>query len=222
MTVVSPGGTGIHQVTDFKTGLTITSITVPGELDLGQPNYQVLCFVTPSSGDIIPAEAITKLRQKHRGAVRVAEERRGRVVVDNNLSLVVSRSHSLSPHIAEVCREARESTFGPEQLVQQYRDGAVGYRKDLRRDVRREMTNFVSVSQQYSGLSRCSQLSYEDSAACLCVVDSCIHWYPCSLKYCRNNNGEGGEHRCGIRTCSKCTEMRFTAKSKLHCSWDEL
>ena len=65
---VTPAGNGVHQLTDFKAGLTITSITVPGELDLSLPNYQVLCFLSPSTGDIIPAEAIFKLRQKHRGA----------------------------------------------------------------------------------------------------------------------------------------------------------
>ena len=36
------------------------------------------------------------------------------------------------------------------------------------------------------GLRRCSQLGYEDSEeSCLCVLNSCIDWYPCSLKYCR-------------------------------------
>ena len=68
---VTPAGNGVHQLTDFKAGLTITSITVPGELDLSLPNYQVLCFLSPSTGDIIPAEAIFKLRQKHRGAGRI-------------------------------------------------------------------------------------------------------------------------------------------------------
>merc|ERR1712228_829273 len=110
--------------------------------------------------------------------------------------------------------EARETTFGPEQLLQQYKDGVVGHRKEGRKEV----TSLLVPSQQYSGLSRCAQLSYEDTEACLCVLESCIHWYPCSLKYCRNSGGEGGEHRCGIRTCSKCTEMRFTAKSKVYCS----
>ena len=65
---VTPSGNGVYQLADFKSGLTITSITIPGELDVGQPAYQVLCFVTPTTGDIIPAEAIFKLRQKHRGA----------------------------------------------------------------------------------------------------------------------------------------------------------
>ena len=69
ISLVTPAGNGVHQLTDFKSRLVITSVTVPGELELGQPSYQVLCFVTPITADvIIPAEAITKLRQKHRGA----------------------------------------------------------------------------------------------------------------------------------------------------------
>merc|ERR1712107_636470 len=118
------------------------------------------------------------------GAVRVAEESRGRVVMDNSASLIVNKAQYLSSHIPHISKEAKETTF-----VQ---------------------------------LERCAQMSYNDLEPCLCVVDACVHWYPCSLKYCRNNSGDTGEHRCGIRTCSKCTEMRFTARSKHVCSWDEL
>ena len=71
---VTPAGNGVYQLTDFKAGLTITSITVPGELEMGLPSYQVLCFVTPTTGDIIPAEAIFKLRQKHRGSGKNAKK----------------------------------------------------------------------------------------------------------------------------------------------------
>ena len=45
--------------------------------------------------------------------------------------------------------------------------------------------------------------------------------YPCALKYCRNREGEG-EHRCGIRTCRKCTTYRFPTKFKNLCLWDEV
>ena len=71
---VTPAGNGVYQLTDFKAGVTITSITIPGELDMGLPSYQVLCFVTPNTGDMIPAEAIFKLRQKHRGSGKKAKK----------------------------------------------------------------------------------------------------------------------------------------------------
>lgn len=215
VSLVTPAGNGVHHLTDFKAGLTITAVTVPGQQELGQPNYQLLCFVSPITADvIIPAEAITKLRQKHREAVRIAEERRGREVQDNTVSLMVTKSQNLSPYIASLCMEAKQTTFAPEQILQQYKDGRVGYRRDGRR-----LTNFP-INKKYSTLRRCSLQSYERPEPCLCQVDSCLDWYPCSLKYCRNNNGDGGERRCGIRTCSKCYEMRFTAKSRYHCSWD--
>jgi len=219
---VTPSGTGVTQLTDFKTGVTITAVTVPGEEELGQSRYQVLCFVTPTSSDIIPPEAMTKLRQKHPGAVRVAEESRGRVVVDNNAMLTVSKAHFLSQHIHGMCKEARDTTFAPEHLLKQYQEGSVGASKlSQRRDIK-DYSYFSRVQTHYSGLVRCASTQPGTRTPCLCLVENCVFWYPCSLKYCRNTNGEPGEHRCGIRTCSKCTELRFIAKSKNFCSWDEL
>ena len=36
---VTPGGTGVTHVTDFRSGVTITVVTQPGEEDLGQARY---------------------------------------------------------------------------------------------------------------------------------------------------------------------------------------
>ena len=82
--------------------------------------------------------------------MRVAEESKGRVVVDNSLSLVVSRSHSLSPHIASVCHEARQTTFAPEQLLKKYLDidDMVGFKKDSTR-----LNGFFSFNEKYSGMN---------------------------------------------------------------------
>ena len=49
-----------------------------------------------SSTDMIPPEAMTKLRQKHPGTVRVAEESRGSSVVAHPVSLVPARAGHLS------------------------------------------------------------------------------------------------------------------------------
>ena len=82
--------------------------------------------------------------------VRVAEESKGRVVVDNSLSLVVSRSHTLSPHIAQLCHEAKETTFAPEQLMKEYldTDEDVGVRKNSKRDI----NSYFSLNENYSGM----------------------------------------------------------------------
>jgi len=222
---VTPSGTGVTQLTDFKTGVTITAVTVPGEEELGQPRYQVLCFLAPTSGDIIPPEAMTKLRQKHPGAVRIAEEGKGRVVVDNSVTIFVSKATYLSHHLSSLCKEAKETTFAPEHLLKQYQEGTLGPVKSVpgRRDSK-DVSYFsrVQPAPLYTGLTRCASVEVGSRTPCLCVVENCVYWYPCSLKYCRNTSGDPGEHRCGIRTCSKCTEMRFSAKNKNLCSWDEL
>ena len=210
-------GVSVTQVTDFSSGVTLTRVTVPGERELGQEMYQVLCFVTPGTGDMIPAEAVSKLRQKHSGVTRVAEESRGRVVIDNSVSLAVNKAHSLSPFIPSLCREAAETTFVPDHLLTQLKSGAIGSKKVAKKDQLLVSHN----NDHYGELERCASTDPRVQDPCLCVVEVCVHWYPCSLKYCRNNNSDaGGEHRCGIRTCSRCSEMRFTARNKQHCSWD--
>ena len=51
--------------------------TVP---DILYVYFKVFCFISAYSDDMIPSEAVTKLRQKHPGTVRVAEEHRGNTV----------------------------------------------------------------------------------------------------------------------------------------------
>ena len=79
--------------------------------------------------------------------MRVAEESKGRVVVDNSLSLTVSKSHGLSPHIASVCREAKKTTFAPEQLLKEYFDDTDGLKKEPKKDI----DSYFSFNEQYSG-----------------------------------------------------------------------
>ena len=50
-----------------------------------------MCLVSAYAGDMIPSEAMTKLKQKHPGTVRVAEEVRGSVVQDSPVQVVVGR-----------------------------------------------------------------------------------------------------------------------------------
>jgi len=206
---VTPDGTGVTQVTDLKASSVITAVTIPGEEELGQPKYQVVCFISAYPGDMITAEAMTKLRQKHPGTVRVAEEARGSVVQDNPLQVLVPRAGVLSSHLAGMCREARDSTFSSDHELSTILRGG-----DVAKVSRR-------AGQGYEELRRCYLTPQGARGSCLCALQVCVNWYPCALKYCRNQSGEG-EHRCGIRTCSKCTTFRFMAHSKNLCSWDEL
>jgi len=123
---VTPEGVGVTVLEDFRTGLTLTRAIVLGEQDLGQARYQVLCFVSASPSDLIPPEAVTKLRQKHPGTVRVAEEWRGSTTLDHPVTLVAARAGHLSRHLPALCREARDTTFAPSSLLESYREGSLG------------------------------------------------------------------------------------------------
>lgn len=214
---VTPGGTGVTQLSDFKTGVTVIVVTVPGEEDLGQSRYQVLCFVAAATADLIPPEAMTKLRQKHPGTVRIAEESRGSTVMEYPVNIIPSRSGHLSKHLPYLCREARDTTFTSTSLLETYRTGG------LPRVEKKEEDSFMrqgEVGEGLEGKDRCASTNnLMDS--CVCSLDNCVHWFPCSLKYCRNSAGDG-EHRCGIRTCSKCTTLRYLTPSRQFCSWDQL
>ena len=77
----------------------------------------------------------------------------------------------------------------------------------------------------YENLQNCYYLDYHESnnIACICSRQICFHWIPCALKYCKNRgeDGETTEHRCGIKTCQKCTTFRYKTKTKLQCLWDQ-
>ena len=88
-------------------------------------------------------------------------------------------------------------------------------------------SHFLKKSHLYPNSCQYPLINYLASSSdniggtpCICSRQVWINWYPCSLKYCRNHEGDG-EHRCGIKTCQKCLTFRYRAKSKLHCSWDE-
>ena len=208
---VTPGGTGITHLTDFRSGVTITVVTQPGEEDLGQARYilcfrwrqranpttrfryQVLCFVSPSPSDLIPPEAVTKLRQKHPGTVRVAEEWRGSLTIDHPLPIVPARASHISRHLPVLCKEARDTSFASRALLEAYRQGNLG-----RAVEQREESTWLRGGEEgvnFEGKARCNEA--DDGVGCVCSVESCLQWFPCSLKYCRNTSGEG-EHRWGL------------------------
>jgi len=212
---VTPAGTGVTHLTDFHTGVTVIVVTEPGEEDLGQARYQVLCFVSPSPADLIPPEAVTKLRQKHPGTVRVAEEWRGSLVADHPIRIVPARASHLSRHLPALCKEARDTSFASTALLEAHRQG------NLKRGVeQRDEKTWLRGGEEvnFEGKPKCSEV--EEGVGCVCSVESCLQWFPCSLKYCRNTSGEG-EHRCGIRTCAKCTTLRYLATEKQLCTWDQ-
>lgn len=141
--------------------------------------------MAPSSSDLIPPEAVTKLRQKHPGTVRVAEEWRGAAVLELPVAVVPSRSGHLSRLLPQLCKEARDTTFAsralleqvqqkellqPELLLLQVRQGV------LRGVEKREESAWVRPGQDWGAAVRCGE---EGTGPCVCRVDSCVLWYPC-------------------------------------------
>lgn len=210
---LTPGGDAVTQVTDFRSKVTLTRYMVPGEEDLGQPLYQVFCFVSAYSGDMIPSEAVTKLRQKLPGTVRLADENRGTVVQDNPVRLNQSGFSAVSGQLSGLCREAAMTTFSSEHELSKILPA-----KQIPADLLLSVKEESGVS--YANAARCADTSsITPSLACKCSLSSCVWWYPCSLKFCRNLNADG-EHRCGIRTCSRCTVHNYLAPDPASCPWD--
>lgn len=56
--------TKITQLVDFKSGFNIFRVVLYGEVDLGQPTVQILCFANNLiSTDFIEPDLVSKLRQ---------------------------------------------------------------------------------------------------------------------------------------------------------------
>lgn len=210
---LTPSGIHIKQVTDVGHKVTITVYTIPGEQDLGESGYKAVCFISSYDGDLIPTEAVTKLRQRMQAAVRVAEEHRGNTVQENPILLDYKKMHHLSPLILNLCREAKDRIFSSEGVLKQILKSPA------------KLTSFIkkkSTNYQYS--RRCGEESQNSVENCTCGLQHCIWWFPCALKYCRTGGEDGvatGEHRCGIRTCSKCYTHKFEVSSPSECSWDD-
>jgi len=262
-----PDGTLVTQLTDFRTQAQVTRIILLGEEEQGEPVHQVLCFVSAFTGDLIPPEAVMKLRQKHPGTVRIAESDEGEVVQDSAYNVRMTTSmgaggramssggggiYQISSHLAGLCRDAKATTFTSSHelhaiLQEAAKKMAMGSNKLVSEDnnnseldsssqLKLAFQSLVEKFPRYETLPRCASLISQGdddvtayyvndvittATACQCTKQVMFNWYPCALKYCRNQDGEG-EHRCGIRTCKKIQTFRYPVKSRLHCSWDEM
>lgn len=207
-----PDGTIVTQLTDFRMQSQLVRVFLLGEEDLGEPRSQAFCFVSAFTGDMIPPEAVMKLRQKNPWTIRVADEDRGQVDQESPLVLDSSaiRQSIVSSHLHSFCKDAKSTIFSSEHELFNILDSVNG-------------PDFSSISksavEDHVSLSRCHALPQTSKGPCLCNLKICFDWYPCTLKYCKNSEGEG-EHRCGIKTCRKCTNYFFPAKSKKSCLWD--
>lgn len=97
----------------------ILKALILGEEERGQSQYQVNCYVFHFPKDaFISSDAMSKLRQKNPGTVRIPEEDRGRENYTMDYTVILGRSGVISPLIADTCSEAVDSTYTRSQDVQ--------------------------------------------------------------------------------------------------------
>ncbi|ESO99925.1 hypothetical protein LOTGIDRAFT_186451, partial [Lottia gigantea] len=211
----SSDGSLITQFIDFKSEAQIFRAYVPGEEERGQPpgSVQVLCFITRfSKNDFISSDAMSKLRQKNPTAIRTPEEERPQEVHSFDLSVDLNKSHVISPHVFNICREAKESTFFNE-------DDLKTISRSLSKDYNTMMSAMIKLAPTKYG--KCSDTS-DIFKPCTCRYDACVGWYPCGLKYCRGKDSSGKvvSYRCGIKTCKRCLAFDHFVKQKFLCLWN--
>ncbi|XP_041373107.1 out at first protein-like [Gigantopelta aegis] len=208
-------GTLVTQFIDFKSEAQIFRAYVPAEEELGQSQYQVLCFVTRfSKTDFISSDAMSKLRQKNPTAIRTPEEQKGPEMHIQDLLIDINKGHLISPHLYNICQDAVDTTYFQENDL-----------KTISRSLGKDYTSLMTAVKRLYPLKypRCKDVPSQDSTKiCLCRYTVCVGWYPCGLKYCRGKDSTGKvvNYRCGIKTCKKCIVFEHVAKQKLLCLWD--
>ncbi|XP_026871669.2 out at first protein homolog [Electrophorus electricus] len=202
-------GALITFLADFKRNVKVLRALVLGEPERGQTQYQALCFITTlQHGDIIPSEAMARLRQKNPHVVRIAEEKRGMERMSMNVAVNLTLSWYLSSHIRNVCRDARDLILTRQQDVRLWLEKGV------------EGSVFQNLAGTGAGLQDCGSAP-DAQQPCTCSYNLRLEWYPCALKYCRGHSPGSGPHRCGIRSCSKGYRFDFRTPHRQLCMWDE-
>ncbi|XP_068085334.1 out at first protein [Anabrus simplex] len=210
-------GTLITQLVDFRNDVQILKALVLGEEERGQSQYQVMCFVCHfRKGDFISSDAMSKLRQKNPGTIRTPEEDRGRENHTMEFLVDVPRSGVISRHIASLCGEAGDATYTRDQDIKLWASQPGASLSALLSAVTRVPP---------TATPRCLETA-DLWTPCVCHLETCIGWYPCGLKYCKGKGdakgkGGGGEYRCGIKTCKKCSLFAYYVRQKQLCLWDE-
>ncbi|XP_051526152.1 out at first protein homolog [Myxocyprinus asiaticus] len=201
-------GTLITFLADFKRHVKIFRALVLGEPERGQTQYQALCFISwLDHGELIPTEAMARLRQKNPHVVRSADDSCGVEQLSINAVINMSLSWHLSTHIPNVCRDARDLIYTRQQDVKHWVD----------RGVEGSIFEVLPQSVDVTGLQSCSSPA-DPWQPCACSYRFNLEWFPCQLKYCR---GQGSSpYKCGIKSCSKSYRFDFYTPHKQLCLWD--
>ncbi|KAK0086864.1 hypothetical protein PV326_005411 [Microctonus aethiopoides] len=184
-------GTLVTQLIDFRNKVQVIKVLVLGEEERGQHQYQVMCFVNYYyKMDFISSDAMSKLRQKNPGTIRIAEEDRGYTNYTMDLFLDATKSKLISKHIVTFCNEAADSTYTRNDDIKQWIQ-RLGISESL---LMTAVHNFTSISVRHPGINnttrsisitKCADTS-NLWASCSCALELCIGWYPCGLKFCKD------------------------------------
>ncbi|KAM8818540.1 out at first protein homolog isoform 2-T2 [Rhynchonycteris naso] len=205
-----PDGTLVSFTADFKKYVKIFRALILGELEKGQSQFQALCFVTRlHHNEIIPSEAMAKLRQKNPRAVRQAEEVRGLEHLHMDIAVNFSQGALLSPHLRNVCAEAVDAIYTRQEDVKFW----------LEQGVDSSMFKTLPKDTEQALLPRCRQMR-DQGMPCMCHYSLSLAWYPCMLKYCHSRD-RPVPYKCGIRSCQKTYSFNFYVPQRQLCLWDE-
>nr|XP_023413922.1 out at first protein homolog [Loxodonta africana] len=195
---------------DFKKDVKIFRALILGELEKGQSQFQALCFVTRlHHSEIIPSEAMAKLRQKNPRAVRQAEEVRALEHLHMDMAVNFSQGSLLSLHLRNVCAEAVDAIYTRQEDVQFW----------LEHGVDSSVFEALPKASEQAELPRCGQVG-DRGKPCVCRYGLSLAWYPCMLKYCHSRD-RPAPYKCGIRSCQKGYSFDFYVPQRQLCLWDE-
>ncbi|XP_029063479.1 out at first protein homolog isoform X1 [Monodon monoceros] len=201
---------GSHSSALLHQDVKIFRALILGELEKGQSQLQALCFATRlHHNEIIPSEAMAKLRQKNPRAVRQAEEVRGLEQMHMDVTVNFSQGGLLSPHLRNVCAEAADAIYTRQEDVRFW----------LEQGVDSFVFEALPKASEQMLLPRCGQVG-DRGKPCVCRYGLSLAWYPCMLKYCHGRD-RPTPYKCGIRSCQKSYSFDFYVPQRQLCLWDE-
>ncbi|XP_032496908.1 out at first protein homolog isoform X1 [Phocoena sinus] len=201
---------GSHSSALLHQDVKIFRALILGELEKGQSQFQALCFATRlHHNEIIPSEAMAKLRQKNPRAVRQAEEVRGLEQMHMDVTVNFSQGGLLSPHLRNVCAEAADAIYTRQEDVRFW----------LEQGVDSFVFKALPKASEQMLLPRCGQVG-DRGKPCVCRYGLSLAWYPCMLKYCHGRD-RPTPYKCGIRSCQKSYSFNFYVPQRQLCLWDE-
>ncbi|XP_044732499.1 out at first protein-like [Chrysoperla carnea] len=222
-------GTLINQLIDFANSVQIIRALVLGEEERGQSQYQVMCFITHfEKNEFISSDAMSKLRQKNPGTIRVPEDDRGGKNYSMDYFVNIATASAISRHISSFCAEAVNASYTRKQDLLMWARKPGTSELTLMSAVRPFPDDFGALSDNtlsVSSVQSCKNTFPILKVPCQCHFDICIGWYPCGLKYCKGKGNDAknpaSTYRCGIKTCRRKFLFSYYVPQKQLCLWDE-